>query len=303
MYNKNMTPKICLFYITLRCNATCEFCGIWREYQNNSITEITDLTEITSKLRQLRRAGIETLEITGGEPLLVDKLPQILKTAKDLELKTVLTTNCILYPDRYRELKGLTDTLYFSLDYPIAEGHDRSRGLACFNTVLRSINYAHEIGENPVIYYTLKRDSVLYLPEMVELAEKLKVRVFLNPVYDFKGLHGFEKDTYAYIKYYARNKIVEVNLAALSFLAAGGNNPVWPRCHARQTVVTLLPDLRSASPCFYNQGGRQGREAVCSGCTRWPYMLPSFSVGLDKYRWLNWYSKVIEYRKNQGGKT
>jgi len=294
-----MTPKLGLYYITLNCNATCEFCPVWQEEQK---FKEADIAEILPKLRELRRAGVETLEITGGEPLLVGHLPQVLQSAKNLKLRTVLTTNCILYPDRYRELKGLIDTLYFSLDYPIAEEHDRSRGLACFNTVLRSINYAHEIGENPVIYFTLTRDSVLYLPEMVDLAEKLKVRVFLNPVYDFKGLHGFEKDTYAYIKYYARNNNAEVNLAALSFLAAGGNNPVWPRCHARQTVVTLLPDLKSASPCFYNQGGRQGREAVCSGCTRWPYMLPSFSVGLDKYRWLNWYSKFIENRKNLGGK-
>lgn len=282
-----MAPKLGLFYITLRCNATCEFCGNW---QNNQKVAEADIADVQNKLRDIKRVGVETLEITGGEPLLVEHLPQVLKTAKDLKLKAVLTTNAILYPDRYRELKGLIDTLYFSLDYPTAEDHDRSRGIPSFNAVLRSINYAKEIGDQPILYFTLTRDSVRYLPEMVELAEKLKVKVFLNPVYDFLGLQGFEKATYAHIKYYAKRPNVSVNLAALDFLASGGNNIMWPRCYARETVLTLLPDLKVAAPCFYNQGGKQGREPVCSGCTRWPYMLPSFSIGLDKYRFLNWYS-------------
>jgi MoaA/NifB/PqqE/SkfB family radical SAM enzyme len=282
-----MIPKLCLYYITLRCNATCEFCQSWQGQQK---TAEADLSEIQDKLREIKRTGVETLEITGGEPLLVEHLPQALKTAKDLKLKTVLTTNCILYPERYRELKGLIDTLYFSLDYPEAGEHDRSRGIDCFNTVLRSVNYAKEIGGQPILYFTLTRDSVRFLPEMVELAEKLKVRVFLNPVYDFQGLQGFERATYAHIKYYAKRPHVMVSLAALDFLAAGGNNLVWPRCRAQECVLTLLPDLKVAAPCFFNQGGRQGREAVCSGCTRWPYMLPSFSIGLDKYRFLDWYS-------------
>lgn len=282
-----MAPRHCLYYITLRCNSTCEFCQVWQGQPK--IVE-AEHGEVQNKLREIKRAGVETLEITGGEPLLVEPLPQVLKSAKDLKLKTVLTTNAILYPDRYRELKGLGDTLYFSLDYPTTEDHDRSRGIPSFNTVLRSINCAKESGIQPIIYFTLTRDSVRFLPEMVDLAEKLKVKVILNPVYDFQGLQGFEKATYAHIKYYAKRPNVSVNLAALDFLAAGGNNIMWPRCHARETVLTLLPDLRVAAPCFFNQGGRQGREAVCSGCTRWPYMLPSFSIGLDKYRILNWYS-------------
>ena len=292
-----MAPRKCLYFITLRCNATCEFCQVWQEHQNIGVSEReeqksgeAEISEIQQKLRDIKRAGVETLEITGGEPLLVEHLPQILKTAKDLKLKTILTTNCILYPDRYRELLGLIDTLYFSLDYPTAEDHDRSRGIPSFNIVLRSINYARENGVQPIIYFTLTRDSVRFLPEMVELAETLKVRVFLNPVYDFQGLQGFEQATYAHIKYYAKRRSVMVNRAALDFLAAGGNNLIWPRCHAKECVLTLLPDLKIAAPCFFNQGGRQGREAVCSGCTRWPYMLPSFSIGLDKYRFLDWYS-------------
>jgi MoaA/NifB/PqqE/SkfB family radical SAM enzyme len=287
---------ICLYYITLRCNDTCEFCQIWQNSDHQNIRE-SDKEEILPKLREIKRRGAKQLSVTGGEPLLREDLPEILKAAKELGFAIDLTTNCILYPERAKALRGLVNTLYFSLDYPLAEEHDRSRGLACFNTVLRSIRLAQELGEEPVIFYTLTRDSVRYLPEMVEIAEKLGVPIFLNPVYDLQGLQGFEEETLTYIKYFFKRPNVILNLAALELIKRGGNNPVWPRCRAKETVITLMPDGQQVTPCFFNSGGKQGREAVCSGCTRWPYMLPSFAKGLDYYYLLNLYSDWYQNRK------
>ena len=132
---------------------------------------------------------------------------------------------------------------------------------------------------------------------MVELAEKLRVLVQFEPVYDFHGTQGFEPLTIEHIKYYSRHKNVLVNLAALELVKAGGNNVLLPRCRARETTITVLPDGREVSPCFFNRGGKQGKEAVCSSCMRWPYMLPSFAMGFDKYFWLNLFSERIRSYK------
>jgi len=137
----------------------------------------------------------------------------------------------------------------------------------------------------------MTRDSVRFLPEMVDLAGKIGVILNLNPVYDFMGTQGFEQSTYSYIRYYGRRRNVRLNLAALEFVRSGGNRVYLPRCRAKETTVTILPDGSRISPCFYNPGGRQGVEDVCSSCMRWAYMLPSFSVGWDKYYWLNRYSE------------
>lgn len=291
---------ICLYFPTLRCNDTCEFCPAWKGYPDIRESESGDQgIRISEKFRELRRRGIRKLVVTGGEPLLREDLPAILKQAKEQGFEIELFTNGILYPDRASELKGLAKVIYFSLDYPFAEDHDRSRGVESFNRVLAGIRLAQTLKEKPVIYYTLTRDSVRFLPEAIELAGNFRVRLFLNPVYDFEGLHGFEPATYEHILYYKRRKSVIINLAAIEFLKRGGNNTAWPRCHAKETVITLLPDLSEASPCFYNRGGKQGREPVCSGCTRWPYMLPSFTKGLDLYYFLNLYSDWMNRRKEK----
>lgn len=286
-----MTPRVCNYFVTLRCNDTCEFCSLW---QNETYQQIEEKPYDLSPLKQ---AGIRKLNITGGEPLLRDDLPDILKMAKELSLEVELTTNGILYADRGKALAGLAARLYISLDYPIAAEHDRSRGVDCFHAAIAALEYARVLGEKPVINFTLTRDSVRFLPEMVELAGKFRVPVQLSPVYDFFGTQGFEPATIEHIKYFGRRKNVYVNPAVMEFVKAGGNRVLYPRCRAKETTVTLLPDGSRISPCFFNPNGKQGKEAVCSSCMRWPYMLPSFSIGLDKYFWLNLYSEWIKRRK------
>jgi len=283
--------KIGNYYITLRCNDECEFCSIW---DNESYKKIG---EKPFDLQALKTQGINTLNITGGEPLLREDLPSILNQAKELGFYITLTTNGILYAEKARALNGLVNRLFFSLDYPIAEEHDRSRGVECFHVVIRAIKLAKKQGGRPIINFTITRDSVRFLPEMIDLAERLGVFIYLNPVYDFYGTQGFERPTIAHIRYYSRAKNVLLNLAAWEFVKSGGNRTILPRCRAKETTVTILPDGSSVSPCFFNQGGEQGRSDVCSSCMRWPYMIPSFSKGFDKYFLLNLVSEGLRRLK------
>ncbi|MBI5399342.1 radical SAM protein [Candidatus Saganbacteria bacterium] len=279
---------LCHYYITLRCSAACEFCSCW---QNEAAAN--KIEEKPLDLRPLRRAGINIINITGGEPLLSPHLLPVLQQAKSLGLRTKLITNGIIYAEKAKELTSLIDELLFSLDYPNAEMHDRSRGVECFDLVIAALKLAVGLGGKPIIKFTLTRDSVIFLPEMIDLAEQLKIPVYLNPVYDFHGTQGFARETLEHVSYYARRKNVMVNPAALEFIRQGGNRVIMPRCRAKETTVTYLPDGERVGPCFFNQGGRQGREDICSSCMRWPYMLPSFAQGFDRYFWLNLYSAFL----------
>jgi len=279
-------PKICNYFITFQCNDTCEFSTIWdRE-------DLKKHEEKPFDFKPLKDAGVKQLNILGGEPLLRQDLVEVLKSAKQFGFRIALSTNGILYAEKAKELKGLVDDLYVYLDYPIEEEHDRSRGVECFREAIEAIKLAKELGQNPKIYFTVTRDSIRFLPEMLDLAEKLQVFIYLEPVYDFYGSQGFDPMSVQHVKYYGRRKNVLLNPAMWEFAKEGGNKNYLPRCRARETVVTILPDGNTATPCFFNQNGRQGKENVCSSCMRWPYMLPSFSLGLDKYFWLNLWSKI-----------
>jgi MoaA/NifB/PqqE/SkfB family radical SAM enzyme len=286
-------PKTANYYVTFRSNDTCEFHTIWQNEEYQKVGE----ADYQEPLKQLKRQGVKRLNITGGEPLLRDGLPNILKQAKTLGFETQLSTNGILYADLANLIKGAVDRLFFALDYPFASEHDRSRGVECFKTAVTALEQARDLGQRPIIKFTMTRDSVRFLPEMVDLAYRLRVPVYLSPVYDHFGLQGFEPITIEHILYYSRRNHVLVNRAALEFVKRGGNNLVFPRCRAQGTTVTILPDGRQVSPCFFNQAGRQGQAAVCASCMRWPYMLPSFTKGFDRYYWLNLWSEMSQRRK------
>ncbi|MFA5034971.1 MAG: radical SAM protein [Candidatus Margulisiibacteriota bacterium] len=284
--------KTCHYYVTLDCNDACEFCRVWTDKEQYQ--ETADHARV---FKELRIRGGKKLFITGGEPLLRADLPNILRQARRQNFRVGLMTNGILYQERGNELKGLADAIFFALDYPTMEEHDRSRGVECFSQVIPAIEFARGLGENVIIQFTLTRDSVRFLPEMVDLAQKLNVFLNLSPVYDFYGTQGFAAETLDYILYYAKRKNVLVNRAAIEFIRQGGNNLLLPRCRAQESTLTVMPDGEFVAPCFYNRGGRQGREAVCSSCMRWPYMLPSFSQRPDRYYWLGLYSRFDAWRK------
>lgn len=290
--------KTCIYYLTFACNDTCEFCNIWNDKECQGFKE-APLEKHIENLALAKKSGATTLNVTGGEPLLYEKLPAFLEAAKKLDFYITLITNGILYKDRAKELTGLIDKTFFSLDYPLKEDHNRSRGIDCFTNVISSIQLAKDNGEHPAIYFVITRDSVRFLPEMLELAQKLGVIAHVHPVYDFQGMTGFEARTYDHIKYYFKRPNVRINLAELEFLKNHGNKTLFPRCRASQTTITFLPDAELASPCFFNRGGKQGKENICYGCARTPYMLPSFRLGLDKYRLLDWYSNWFSSRKEK----
>ncbi|MFH2034146.1 MAG: radical SAM protein [Candidatus Margulisiibacteriota bacterium] len=294
-----MNPRICNFYITFQCNDTCEFCQVWQSsgYSSYDLRASEDKQGIGIKLEELKKRGIQILNIDGGEPLLVEHLPRVIEKAKELGIFIRLFTNGIVYPDRAKELRGLSDEICFAMDYPSADAHDRSRGIESFSELISSLKTARELGEKAILFFTMTRDSVLYLPEAVELAEKHGTILQLNPVYDFNGTQGFDKDTVRHIRYFFKRKSVRLDLAVLEFARNRGNSVLLPRCRASQAVLTLLPDLKEVGPCLYNQGGRQGREDICSSCMRWPYIEPSFKIGFDKYRMLHIYSKWYNSKK------
>ncbi|MFA6170417.1 MAG: radical SAM protein [Candidatus Margulisiibacteriota bacterium] len=284
--------KTCHYYVTLNCNDACEFCRVWTEKE-----QFQETADHALVFKELRIRGGKKLFITGGEPLLRADLPDILRQARRQNFWVGLMTNGILYQERGKELKGLADAVFFALDYPTMEEHDRSRGVECYSQVIPAIEFARGLGENVIIQFTMTRDSVRFLPEMVDLAQKMDVYLNLSPVYDFYGTQGFKSETLDYILYYAKRKKVLVNRAAIEFVKQGGNNLLLPRCRAEESTLTVMPDGEFVAPCFYNRGGRQGREAVCSSCMRWPYMLPSFSQRVDRYYWLGLYSRFDAWRK------
>ena len=129
-------PFKILWFLNYKCNARCRFCNRWKEKSDR--LEV-DTATVKNALNDLAKKGSYALSLSGGEPLLRKDIFEIIKHAKSKGFGLInLDTNALLL-ERYAEKlidTGL-DTIYVSLDSPIAEKHDWFRGVnGCYDKAI-----------------------------------------------------------------------------------------------------------------------------------------------------------------------
>ncbi len=290
-----MKPLLLHYYITMRCNARCSFCDIWREEPGPDAS----LNDVRINLLHARRAGCRFVDFTGGEPLLNKHLPQFLQRARELGFITSVTTNCLLFPERVSELAGLVDLLHFSLDADTAGLHDAIRGRSSFVRVLESIDLALQNRLVPDLLFTYTDENISALEGVIRLGREKRLMVILDPLFTIGGNDQVSKTTHAQAIDYSMKKGVYLNRALISLRAMGGNHVSSPLCRAVDAAIVILPDNRLALPCFHHRreflnlngdldmalfspvrtgsAGMQGRYPFCEGCHINCYFDPSFS--------------------------
>jgi len=286
-------PVLCLYYLTYRCNARCSFCDIYQRSTKNAET-----AKVKNHLKQLADMDVRYIDFTGGEPLLHPDLPELLKYAGELGLHTSVTTNCILYPKRAGEIRGLVDFLHFSLDAADPQIHDGIRGVKCFAKVMESIDLARNLGERPDILMTVTPQNYNQIEPVLKIASENKLMLILNPVFDYLNGSNPDRKLAERMMNLPRKKYLYNNTAFLKMMLDGGNDPDNPRCRAVSSSIVISPEGNQMLPCYHKSAveidlseglvevrktkafrsalQKQGRYNFCHGCTINCYFDPSF---------------------------
>ncbi|GAB4487670.1 MAG: hypothetical protein Fur0016_01340 [Anaerolineales bacterium] len=113
---RDLFPRLAIYYVTTQCNLNCAYCEDFGARRNQTMT-IPPGLEAAQKILRVIRGGIPRLWLTGGEPLLLPYLTNLLDYARG-ELKfseITLITNGTLLSQRLEILPRL-DRLVISLD-------------------------------------------------------------------------------------------------------------------------------------------------------------------------------------------
>ena len=114
--NRVLHPLIAAYYVTAQCNFNCAYCEYFGARRNMQAEEPLDL-ERAVRVLQVIRTGVDSLVLTGGEPLLYPDIDRLIARAKR-EVKfrhLTLLTNASLLPEHEAVLPFL-DRLVISLD-------------------------------------------------------------------------------------------------------------------------------------------------------------------------------------------
>lgn len=150
--------------VTFRCNAQCAFCSHWQSKCD---------TELPSYVPVLERFKPMVVNLTGGEPLLRQDLPEIISTIKTSGhyYVSLLTNGWLLTEEKARVLResGL-DGISLSLNY-LSEEHDKERHInGLFQHLTHLIPRLPRLGFRRVDINTVILES--NLDELIPLAEQ-----------------------------------------------------------------------------------------------------------------------------------
>jgi MoaA/NifB/PqqE/SkfB family radical SAM enzyme len=187
-------PLLFSYYITHRCQLQCSFCsdGEGRRFQEDPIPELST-SDALSLLAILRRET-DTLDITGGEPMMRDDLEEILAEARRIGFRVVLNTKGIGIAKR-PDLVRLADILVLGIDAMdpgvLADVIGRPIELACEQ--LSALEYAiaesRRIGNRLVLSIVLMPKRIKHAQQVIRFAREQRLPYQISPQIVGKTVH------------------------------------------------------------------------------------------------------------------
>jgi MoaA/NifB/PqqE/SkfB family radical SAM enzyme len=170
------TPAIVQIHPTTRCNLRCLHCYSVSGPQEQGLLEYETVRDaLTGALDQ----GYKVASFSGGEPLLCQDLGRMLQHAKQLGMRTTVTSNGILLSSaRLSMLAGHTDVLAISLD-GVPESHNRMRASEnAFERMLRNLEDVRASGISFGFIFTLTQHNVNEVAWAAQFAVEQGAKLF-----------------------------------------------------------------------------------------------------------------------------
>jgi len=128
--------------VTFECQCSCSKCSSAFMYapgrEKMSIEEIRDVA------KDILSLGAVHINLTGGEPLVAEDIFEIIKAIQPQKVLITINTNGLLLTNDMidRLDKAGVDIIKISIDSPLEEEHDQSRGYkGCFKQVVNALAY------------------------------------------------------------------------------------------------------------------------------------------------------------------
>jgi len=172
-------PFLVVWNLTDACNLSCRHC-----YQRAGPKRPDELPT-SEKLRvveELAKVGVVSVAFSGGEPLMAEDFFDVAAKVKEEGMYLAIATNgTLITGDVAKRLRALgTDYVEVSLDFANAKDHDEFRGVeGAFERTLQGIRNCVAEGIFTCIATTVTKLNLQQVPEIIELAKRLKVRRFI----------------------------------------------------------------------------------------------------------------------------
>ncbi len=243
-------PRFVQFYPTFRCNQNCFFC-----FNDSSQKSEMSIDNALRLLSILTENGIQELDVMGGEPLLLDWMPDFVKGALDKGIAVNLSTNGSR-PDTIRMLGRLRCerlTIGVSLEGSTEDKHNRLTRAANFSEVMKSIEELLSFGLDPLAKTVVTRDTMDDIQCIADLLKRKGVgRYYLIHMDMLSGsLRSSALGYPEFLSFYEKVRDANPDMSIFKVNASCFEKNTLPkgvRCAGGVRKLAVMPD-GSAYPC------------------------------------------------------
>ena len=179
--------------ITERCNLNCGYCT---EHKNNG--NHVPVETVFKWIQHCHDLGVKHVEFIGGEPLMHPDLFAMLSRAKELKMKTGLTTNGFLM-DREKAAR-LLDLGIKRLQLSIDCVKPNSVTKKAFNLLKPQLEFLRAMDIWVHVNSVIAEETIGEAYELAKLLFELKIPVAFSPVHD-KGLLVVDSSSESIVKF------------------------------------------------------------------------------------------------------
>ncbi len=162
-------------YLSDQCNLSCHHCWISPSF-SQSPTNGVPLAYLKQAIIDAKSIGLQTVKLTGGEPLLYRDIDALLTFLASEDIVVIIETNGTLFNRSILEsLRSCdVDQISVSLDAATAEIHDEIRGIkGSFDRTLEGLRLLSEYEFRFQMIMTLQRKNSQEIQGLVSLAKEL----------------------------------------------------------------------------------------------------------------------------------
>lgn len=164
------SKPVVMWNLTRRCNLACQHCYMDAEKEASEELSLEEGIHLVDDLAALK---IPILIFTGGEPLLSRNFFAYAFHAREIGLRTVISTNGTLITPEVARLMAEAQIRYVgvSMDSITPQRHDSFRGVAgAWDRALQGMRNARDAGLKTGLRITLTRDNWQDVPALLNLA-------------------------------------------------------------------------------------------------------------------------------------
>jgi MoaA/NifB/PqqE/SkfB family radical SAM enzyme len=178
-------PVWCAWQVTYRCNFRCRFCGYWHDPLGQEPEP--DVATYAAGARKLASYGTLLVSLAGGEPLLRNDLPQIVREVGRYHFPFVTTNGWLMTDEAARELMNAgVWGVSVSIDYADPARHDRARGAqGAWQQAWRAVEALSRARRHPWqrvnVMAVLLDDNIDDVEELIRLAAEHHAYFMIQP--------------------------------------------------------------------------------------------------------------------------